>query len=69
MNEPMPDPAFAPDPASADRETAAVVTRLAPFFRRLLHVLEQPYDEQPGHEDLAALPPDWAEGLQMSCSS
>jgi uncharacterized protein YdiU (UPF0061 family) len=36
---------------------------------RLLKVLERPYDEQPGSEAYAALPPDWASGLQLSCSS
>jgi len=36
---------------------------------RLLAVLEKPYDEQPEHEAYAALPPDWAAGLEVSCSS
>jgi len=36
---------------------------------RLLKVLQHPYDEQPGHEAYAALPPDWASALQVSCSS
>jgi uncharacterized protein YdiU (UPF0061 family) len=39
------------------------------MVRRLLHVLRQPFDEQPEHEDLAALPPDWAARLEVSCSS
>jgi uncharacterized protein YdiU (UPF0061 family) len=37
--------------------------------RRLLAVLERPFDEQPGHEHYAALPPDWASHLEVSCSS
>jgi uncharacterized protein YdiU (UPF0061 family) len=37
--------------------------------RELLAVLEQPFDEQPGHEAYAALPPDWAAHLEVSCSS
>jgi uncharacterized protein YdiU (UPF0061 family) len=37
--------------------------------RALLAVLEQPFDEQPGHEAYAALPPDWAAHLEVSCSS
>jgi uncharacterized protein YdiU (UPF0061 family) len=37
--------------------------------RRLLAVLERPFDEQPGHEAYAALPPDWASHLEVSCSS
>lgn len=36
---------------------------------RLLSVLEKPFDEQPGNEAYAALPPDWASGLEVSCSS
>jgi uncharacterized protein YdiU (UPF0061 family) len=36
---------------------------------RLLSVLERPYDEQPEHEAYAALPPDWASHLEVSCSS
>jgi len=35
----------------------------------LLAVLEQPFDEQPGMEGYAALPPDWAAHLEVSCSS
>lgn len=36
---------------------------------RLLSVLRRPYDEQPEHEHYAALPPDWASHLEVSCSS
>lgn len=36
---------------------------------RLLAVLEKPFDEQPGNEHYAALPPDWAAHLEVSCSS
>jgi uncharacterized protein YdiU (UPF0061 family) len=36
---------------------------------RLLAVLERPYDEQPENEAYAALPPDWASHLEVSCSS
>ncbi|WP_307730262.1 protein adenylyltransferase SelO [Massilia endophytica] len=36
---------------------------------RLLQVLERPFDEQPGNESYAALPPDWASELEVSCSS
>jgi uncharacterized protein YdiU (UPF0061 family) len=36
---------------------------------RLLSVLRRPYDEQPEHEQYAALPPDWASHLEVSCSS
>lgn len=37
--------------------------------QRLLTCLRHPYDEQPEFDDLAALPPDWASGLEVSCSS
>jgi uncharacterized protein YdiU (UPF0061 family) len=36
---------------------------------RLLSVLERPFDEQPEHDHYAALPPDWASQLEVSCSS
>ncbi|MES2128161.1 MAG: YdiU family protein [Pseudomonadota bacterium] len=36
---------------------------------RLLTVLERPFDEQPEHDSYAALPPDWASHLEVSCSS
>ena len=36
---------------------------------KLLSVLENPYDEHPDHAAYAALPPDWANDLEVSCSS
>ena len=36
---------------------------------RLLRVLRRPFDEQPENEAYAALPPDWASSLSVSCSS
>ncbi|MGO4302133.1 protein adenylyltransferase SelO [Cupriavidus sp. RAF12] len=36
---------------------------------RLLAVLSRPFDEQPESEHYATLPPDWASGLEVSCSS
>jgi uncharacterized protein YdiU (UPF0061 family) len=36
---------------------------------KLLALLERPFDEQPEHESYAALPPDWASHLEVSCSS
>jgi serine/tyrosine/threonine adenylyltransferase len=36
---------------------------------RLMKVLQRPFDEQPEHEQYAALPPDWASHLEVSCSS
>jgi uncharacterized protein YdiU (UPF0061 family) len=35
----------------------------------LLTVLSRPFDEQPEYERYAALPPDWASHLEVSCSS
>lgn len=36
---------------------------------RLLHLLENPFDEHPGHDAYADFPPDWAAGIEISCSS
>ena len=36
---------------------------------RLAQVLRRPFDDQPEHEAYAALPPDWASSLEVSCSS
>ncbi|MFM2447155.1 MAG: hypothetical protein RI936_1602 [Pseudomonadota bacterium] len=36
---------------------------------RLRRLLERPYEEQPGAERYAALPPDWAGNIALSCSS
>jgi len=41
---------------------------LAPL-QRLHQVLRQPFSEQAEHDDLAKRPPDWGQGLIMSCSS
>jgi uncharacterized protein YdiU (UPF0061 family) len=37
--------------------------------QRLLKVLEHPFDEQPEHAAYADFPPDWAQTLEVSCSS
>ena len=36
---------------------------------RLLKALAAPFDERPGEDDLAAFPPDWAQQIEISCSS
>jgi uncharacterized protein YdiU (UPF0061 family) len=36
---------------------------------RLLEVLSRPFDEQPANDQYAALPPDWADAIEVSCSS
>ena len=35
----------------------------------LLKILETPFEEHPGHEAKAGFPPDWAAGIEISCSS
>jgi uncharacterized protein YdiU (UPF0061 family) len=37
--------------------------------KNLLNILQRPFDEQPEHAQYAALPPDWASGIEVSCSS
>ena len=37
--------------------------------RALHEALRRPYDERPGDARYAALPPDWARGIEVSCSS
>ena len=37
--------------------------------QKLHQILRQPFAEQPEHEAYAALPPDWAQQLEISCSS
>ena len=37
--------------------------------QRLLKVLERPFDEQPEHAAYADFPPDWAQTIEVSCSS
>lgn len=36
---------------------------------RLLKLLQHPFDEQTEHQAYAAPPPDWARGIEVSCSS
>ncbi|MDB5805825.1 MAG: hypothetical protein JWN73_3147 [Betaproteobacteria bacterium] len=38
-------------------------------IENLRKLLSRPYDEQPENAHYAALPPDWASGLEVSCSS
>jgi len=37
--------------------------------QRLLKVLERPFDEQSEHSAYADFPPDWAQSIEVSCSS
>jgi len=36
---------------------------------RLARVLSQPFDDQPANAQYAALPPDWASAIEVSCPS
>jgi serine/tyrosine/threonine adenylyltransferase len=36
---------------------------------RLLNLLQSPYEEHPSMEQYAGFPPDWAAGIEISCSS
>lgn len=36
---------------------------------RLMQVLDHPFDEHPALQDYAGFPPDWASGIEISCSS
>ncbi len=47
--------------AAKDKDFSLVAT--------LLTLLESPYDEHPGFEAYADFPPDWASGIEISCSS
>lgn len=38
-------------------------------LERLYRALQNPFDEQPEHDKLAALPPAWAAAISVSCSS
>ena len=37
--------------------------------QRLLELLQRPFDEQPEHSAYADFPPDWAQHIEVSCSS
>ncbi len=52
-------------------ETAIRKARAGDFTEvaQVLECLRKPFDEQPHFEHYAALPPDWAEELEVSCSS
>ena len=52
-------------------EQAIGAAKLKDFsvVRDLLAVLENPFDEHPEFEAWAGFPPDWAAGIEISCSS
>ncbi len=52
-------------------EEAIRAAKLKDFsgVQNVLTVLETPFDEHPEFEQFAAFPPDWAAGIEISCSS
>jgi uncharacterized protein YdiU (UPF0061 family) len=52
-------------------ETAIRQAKLGDFseIETLHNLLKSPYDEHPGFEAYAGVPPDWAAQLEISCSS
>jgi uncharacterized protein YdiU (UPF0061 family) len=52
-------------------ETAIQAAKSKDFSEvaRLLKLLESPFDDHPGFEHYAGLPPDWANQIEISCSS
>ena len=52
-------------------EQAIQAAKLKDFsvVNQLQALLEAPYDEHPGFEAFAGFPPDWAAGIEISCSS
>ena len=47
---------------------AAKLKDFAPL-QTLLDVLQTPFDEHAAHDSLAGFPPEWASGIEISCSS
>jgi uncharacterized protein YdiU (UPF0061 family) len=52
-------------------EEAIAKAKLKDFsgVETLLTLLQTPFDEHPGFDAYAALPPDWATEIEISCSS
>ncbi len=52
-------------------EQAIQAAKLKDFSRvdTLLLLLESPFDEHPGFDEYAGFPPDWANDIEISCSS
>lgn len=52
-------------------ESAICAARQGQFgeLHRVQRCLARPFDEQPEFEHFAAPPPDWADGIEVSCSS
>ena len=67
------NPRFVPRNWLAQQAIDALAAGDASMLERLMRVLERPYDEQPGAEDLSARRPEWARHKAgcsaLSCSS
>jgi uncharacterized protein YdiU (UPF0061 family) len=52
-------------------EQAIKAAKLKDFSQidTLLRLLESPFEEHPGFDEYAGFPPDWASGIEISCSS
>ena len=52
-------------------EVAIRAAKLKDFssVNTLLTLLQSPFDEHPDHDNFADFPPDWAAGIEISCSS
>jgi uncharacterized protein YdiU (UPF0061 family) len=70
MNAPL-ERAAVVEPAGASMRWRSAARRTANFSepQRLLRLLQRPFDEQPEHDADAGFAPDWARGLEVSCSS
>ena len=62
-------PAFVLRNYLAEQAIALAKQKDFSMIQDLLAVLESPYDEHPQHAAWAGFPPDWADQIQISCSS
>ena len=62
-------PAFVLRNYLAEQAIALAKQKDFSMIQDLLAVLERPYDEHPQHAAWAGFPPDWADQIQISCSS